>query len=158
MLNVDKNSRTIKTNPKSTENQTNHFISTWRKIKIYLTKTSTAVIVLENHSQTFQFFLKINHLIIQTTKDDHRAKKIYVIAHKTSIVDQIVEAISIETTIQDQFQADQNFRLKPVPAKNIGIDTIPMIHQETLYLIKIEIIPLMGIENIQMIETKDIKQ
>ena len=58
LLNLDKNSRTIKTNPKSTENQTNQFISTWRNIKIYLTKTSTAVIVLENHSQTFQFFSK----------------------------------------------------------------------------------------------------
>ena len=41
--------------------------------------------------------------------------QIHLISHKTDIVDQIVEIITIETTIQDRIQADHNFRLKPVP-------------------------------------------
>ena len=57
-----------------------------KKIKIYLTKTSTAIIVLENNSQIIQINVEINHLITQTTEDDQQIKNFYVISRKTSIV------------------------------------------------------------------------
>ena len=95
--------------------------------------------------------------MFQTIEDDHQTKKIHVISHKIDIVDQIVELISIETTIQDGIQADQNFCLKPVPIHTLAIETIPMIDLEILPRIEIEIIPAIRIETIQMIETKDIK-
>ena len=37
------------------------------------------------------------------------------IFHKTDIVDQTVEIVKIEITIQDQIQTNLNFRLMPVP-------------------------------------------
>ena len=57
-----------------------------KKIKIYLTKTSTAIIVLENNSQIIQINVEINHLLTQTTEDDQQIKNFYVISRKTSIV------------------------------------------------------------------------
>ena len=124
---------------------------------MYLTKTSRAIIVLENYFQIIQIILEINHLITQTTDDNQRSKKIHIISHKTVIVDQIIEIISTEITIQDRIEADQNFCLKPNPIHSLGIDTIPMIDQETLHIIEIEIIPTIGKQFIQMIETKGIK-
>ena len=66
-----------------------------------------------------------------TTEEDHQTKQIHGISHKTDIVDQIVEIISIERTIHVQVQTDQIIRLKPVPIHTLGIGTIPMIDQET---------------------------
>ena len=159
MLNADKNSKTIKINLKSTQNQINFFISTRKKIKINQTKTFTVKIYLENHFQIIQINLEINHLIIPTTEDDHQTKEVHVISHKTDKVDQINEVISIETTIHDQVQIqnDQNIRLKPVPIHTLGIDTNQMIDQEVPRTIEIEIIPIIGIEATQTIQIKDIK-
>ena len=42
-------------------------------------------------------------------------QKIHEIFHKTDIVDQTVEIVKIEITIQDQIQTNLNFRLMPVP-------------------------------------------
>ena len=39
------------------------------------------------------------------------------VSHKIDIVDQIVESISIETTIHDQIQTDQKILLIPVLTK-----------------------------------------
>ena len=65
-----------------------------------------------------------------TTEAGHQTKEFHVFFHKTDLVDQIVEIISIEVIIRDQTQTDQNIRLIPVPIYTLGIDTIPMIDQE----------------------------
>ena len=112
---------------------------------------------MENRFQIIQIILDTNHLIIQFTKDDHQTKENHEISHKTGKVDQTVEIINIEKTIQDRLHADLNCRLKPVPIHTPGIDTNPMIDLENLHIIETEIIPTIEIETIQMIEIKDIK-
>ena len=97
-------------------------------------------------------YSKTNHLIIPTTEYDHQTKEKHVVFCKTDIVDQIVEIISVETTIHDQFQTDQNFRLIPFSIHTLGIDTIPMIDQEILRTIEVEIIPTIGIEATQIMK------
>ena len=78
-------------------------------------------------------------------------------SHKIDIVDQIVDKISIETTIHDQTQTDQNIRLIPVPTQALGTDSIQMIDQEIHLIIDTRIIPTVGVEATQIIEINDIK-
>ena len=104
-----------------------------------------------------QTTLDNTHLIIRIIEDDHQTKEIHEISHKTDIVDQTVEIISIEITIQDQIQTDLNFRLLPVAIQILEIDIIQMIDLETLHIIEIEIFPTIGIETIEMIEIINIK-
>ena len=74
------------------------------------------------------------------------------------MVDHIIEIVNIEISIQDQFQTNLNFRLIPVPIKNLDLEIIQTIDQETLQTIDIEIVPTIGIETIQTIETLDINK
>ena len=151
MLNADKKNKTTRINHISTRNQTNHFVSTCKKIKIYQIRTFTVIIVLENHFQTLQVNLETNHLINVATEADHQT------SHKTDIVDQIVEIISIEVIFHDQTLTDQKYRLIPVPIHTLEKDTSPMIDQEIHRTIYIEIIPTIGIEATQIIKINDIK-
>ena len=152
MPNADKNNKIIKINHKNIENQINDFISSRKKIKIYPIKTSIVKIVQENDSQITQVTLDNNHLIIRTTEDDQQTNEIHKNPHKTDIIDQTVEIISIEITIQDQIQTDLNFRLIPVPIQFLEIETIHMIYPEILHMIEIEITPTIDIESIHMIK------
>ena len=63
-----------------------------------------------------------NHLIILVI--DRQIIENHGVSHKIDIVDQIVESISIETTIHDQIQTDQKILLIPVLTQTLGIDTI----------------------------------
>ena len=128
-----------------------------KKIKINQIKTLTVKIVLEDHFQTVQIIQEINHLITLIIEADHQTKEIHVISHKTCIVNQVVEILSIELIIHDQTQTDQNIRLIPVPTHTLGLDTIQMIDQENHCRADIEIIPTIGIEATQIIKTNDIK-
>ena len=75
MLNADKNNKTTRINHKSTRNQTDHFSSTQKKIKIYQIRTFTVLIVLENHFKTIQIIQETNHFITPTIEADHEIKK-----------------------------------------------------------------------------------
>ena len=75
-----------------------------KKIKIYPTKIFIVLIVQENHFQITQITLNDNHLLIRIIEDDHQTKDIHKISHKTDIVDQTVQIISNEITIQAQFK------------------------------------------------------
>ena len=119
-------------------------------------KTFTVIIVLENHFQTVQNIQKINHLITLSTEADHQTKEIHVNSHKTDIVDQIVEIISIKKSIHDQAQKDQIILLIPVSIHILEIE-IPMMDQEFHHTKDREIIPTIGIEATQIIEINDIK-
>ena len=94
LLNVDKNNKIIRTNHKSIENQINHFINTWKKTKIYQTKTFTATIVQENHSLITIIPLDNNHLTEITIAEDLQIEEFQKISHKIDIVDQTVKLIS----------------------------------------------------------------
>ena len=59
----------------------------------------------------------------------------------TDIVDQTVEIINIEITIQDQIETDLNLRLIPVPIQILEIDITQMTDLETLHIKEKEIIP-----------------
>ena len=145
-------------NHKNIENLTSHFIKTWRKIKIYPTKTIIVIIVQENHFQSTQTTLDSNHPIIQIMEDDHHTKENHKISHKLCIVDHIVEIVNIEITIQDQNETNLNFRLIPVPIQILGIEFIQKIYLKTLHTIDIEIIPTIKTETIQTIEILDIER
>ena len=120
------------------------------------TKTIEIIIIIqENYFQITQIILDNNHLIIQFIEDDNQTKKTDEFSHKTDMVDQTVEKISIEITIQDQ--TDLSFRLIPVPIQILEIDFIQMIDLETLHIIELEIIPMIAIKTIQMIEILNIK-
>ena len=114
-------------------------------------------IIQENHFHLTQITLQNNHLIIRIIEDDPQTKEIHEISYKTDIVDQTVEIISIEITIQNQIQTDLNFRFIPVPIQVLEIDNIQMIDLESLHIIEIEIIPTIGIEIMQLIEIIKIK-
>ena len=73
------------------------------------------------------------------------------------MVDQIVEIVNIEITIQDQIQTNLNFHLMPVPIQIAEKEIIQIIDQETIHRIEIEITPTTGIETFQIIEILDIK-
>ena len=84
---------------------------------------------MENHFQTDQIIQDTNRIKTLATEKDHQTKEIHVISHKTDIVDQIVEVISVEITIRDQTQTEQNILLIPVFFHTLGKYTIPMIDQ-----------------------------
>ena len=107
--------------------------------------------------QITQTILDNNQLITRIIEEDHQIKEIHEVSHKTDIVDQTVEIVNIEITIQDQTQTNLNFRLMPVPIQILEIEFIQIIDLETLHTIEIELIPTVGIETIQMIEILDIK-
>ena len=152
--NVDKNSKTTKTKHKNTKKQINHSISTWKKIKIYQTKLYTVITALENHFQATRTTQEINHHLTQVIEVDLQNNEI---SHKIDIVDQITKVIKIKITIHDQIQTEQNLFLHQVHIQTLGIDTIPMIDHETHHTIENEIIPIIGIKNIQIIELNIIK-
>ena len=104
-----------------------------------------------------QITLDNNHLKIRTIEEDHQIKETHEISHKTDVVDQIVEIVNIEMTIQDQTQTNLKFRLMPVPIQTLQIEIIQIIDLETLHLIEIVSILIVGIISIQMNEVKDIK-
>ena len=156
LLNADKNKKITKINHKNIENLTNHFINTWRKIKLYPTKTIIVIIVQENHFQITQTTLDSNHPIIQIIEDDHHIKENHQFSHKTGIVNHIVEIVNIEINIQDQIQVNLNFCLIPVPIQILRKEIIQKIDLETLHTIDIEIIPTIRRETFQTIEILDI--
>ena len=118
-------------------------------------KTFTVVIALENLFQVIQIIQETNHLI--TLEADHQDKEVHKISHKIDIVDQIVKIISIETTILDQIQTDENIRLIPDPTQTLGIDTIQTIDHETHLTIEAGIVLTIRKEVIQRIEINVIK-
>ena len=151
-----KQNKIIKINLKNIENPINHFISIRKKIKIYPTRIFIVITSHKNHLQAIQTTLDNNHLVIKIIEDNHQIKKNPEISHKTDIIDQTVEIVSIEITIQDQIQTDLIFRWIPVPIHILGLDIFQIIDLETLCVIETAIIPTIGMETIQMIEI-DIK-
>ena len=139
MPSADKNNKTTKINHKNLENQINHFIKTWRKTKIYPTKTFIVKIVQENHFHITLITPENIHFILQIIEEDHHTKKFHKISHKTDIVDRIVEIVNIEITIQNQIQTNLNFRLIPVSIQILEIKFIQLIDLENLHTIDIEI-------------------
>ena len=124
-------------------------------------KTFIVITALINHFQTIPIIQETSHLTTQVIEVDHQIKKIHEVSHKIDIVDQIVKIISIETTIYDQIQTEENIRLIPVPIQILKIDTIQTIDHETHHAIQIETNQTIGIEVIQIIEinvTKTIDQ
>ena len=109
-----------------------------------------------NHFQIIQIFQETNHPIILIIEVDHQNKEIDEISHKIDIFDQIARIISIEITIHDQIQTEQNF-LIPVPIQILGIDTFQTIDHETHHTIETETIQTIGIEAIPIIEINVIK-
>ena len=67
------------------------------------------------------------------------------------------QIISIETTIYDKIQEEENILLIPVATQTLGIDTIQAIDQETHLTIDTGIIPTKEIGAIQIIEINVIK-
>ena len=119
LLNADINRKTIKINHKSTKNQINHSINTWKKIEIYQTKTFIVTIALENHYQIAQIIQEINHLITLTTEVDHQIKEIHESPHKIDIVDHTVEVpfyrsnYSRPNSNRQNYSFDTNFYSHP---------------------------------------------
>ena len=142
-------------NHNSTKNKTNHFINTRKKIKIYQKKIYIVLIALENHFQ-IKISQGTNHFIFLVIEAGHQNKEIQEISHKIDI-DQIVKIISIETTIHNQIQTEENFHLIPVPIQTLGIDTIQTIDHETHPTIETGTIPKIEIEAIQIIEISVIR-
>ena len=128
---------------------------------MYQTKIYIVTAALVNHFQIIQIIQETNHLILLVLQVDLQNKEIHEISHKIDIVDQIVKLISIETTIHDQIQSEENICLITVPIQILGIDTIQTIDHETHHTIETETIQTIGIEVIQVIEihvTKTIDQ
>ena len=111
---------------------------------------------MENHYQIIQIIQKINHLVTLIIEADSQNKKIHKISHKKDMADQIVETISIETTIHDQIQLNKN-RFLLVPIQNLGIDTILMKDPEYHLTIDTGNFPTIGIEVTQILEINDTK-
>ena len=111
----------------------------------------------ENLFQLTQNTLENIHLKIRNIEDDRQIKATNEISHKTDTVDQTVEIVNIEITIQDQIQTDRKFCIMPVLIHVLEIDIIQLIDLETLYKKEIETIPTIGIEIIQTIEIIDVK-
>ena len=63
------------------------------------TKTYIVIIALENHFQTIQIILGINHHITLVIEVDQPNKEFHEISHKTDTIDR-----TVETTIHDQIQ------------------------------------------------------
>ena len=124
-----------------------------KKTKIYLTKIYIVIIALVNHFQIVQIIQENNHLITLVTEVDHQKKEFQESSQKIDIVDQIVSIISIEITIHNQIQTEENIRLIPVPIQILGID----IDHETHHTVETETIQTIGIEVIQIIEINGFK-
>ena len=148
--NVDKNLKITKINHKSTKSQTNHSTNTWKRIEIYQTKIYIVKTALVNHSQIIQITQETNRPITLIIEVDHQNKEIYKNSHKTDIVDQIAKITSIETTIHDQIQTEENCLI-------LGIDTIQTIDHVIHHAIGIETTQITEIEVIQITETNVIK-
>ena len=69
-------------------------------------------------------------------EENRHNKDIHEVSHKTDIVDQIVEIVKIEITIQDQIQTNLNLCLMPVPIQMLEIEIIQIIDLETLHITK----------------------
>ena len=89
------------------------------------------ITALVNYSQLIQITQETNHLKTLNKEVDHHNKGIHEISHKTDTVDQVAKITSIETTIHDQIPIQHNLFLDPVPNQTQGIDTIPIINDET---------------------------
>ena len=148
--NVDKNNKTVRINLKSTKNQINRSIKTWKKTKIYQTKIYIVITVQENHFQATQITQETNHHITQVIEVDHPNEEIHEIPHKTDIIDRIAKIT--KTTIHDQIPIQHNLFLDPVPNQTQGIDTIPIINHQIHRTTEIETIHIIEIEIIQTIE------
>ena len=105
-----------------------------------------------NHFQIIQISQETNHLITLVIEVDHKSKEIHKISHKINTVDQIVKIISIETTIHDQIQTEENIRLIPVSIQILGIDTIQTIDHDIHHTIETETFQTIGLEVTQIIE------
>ena len=115
---------------------------------------------LVNHSQIIQTTQETNHPITLVIEVDHQNNEIHEISHKIDIVDQIAKITSVETTIHDQIQTQQNF-LIPVPIQILVIDTIQTIDHVIHHTIEIETTQITEVEVIQTTEinvTKTIDQ
>ena len=142
LLNADKNSKTTKMNHKSIENQINHFITSWKKIKIYPTKTFIVKIIPKNHFQiTTQIILDTNHFIIQTAEDDHQTKRNNQYRNNYSRSNSGQSELSFDTSSHSH---SKNRHYSNDRSRNSTYK-------------RIEIIPTIGTETIQMIEIKNIK-
>ena len=119
---------------------------------MYQTKIYIVTTALVNHFQISQIIQETNHSLTLVIEVDHQNKEIPEISHKIDTVDQTVKMISIEITIHDQIQTEENIRLIPVPIEILGIDTIQTIDHETHHAIETETIQTIGIEVIQTIE------
>ena len=122
-----------------------------KRIKIYQTKIYTVITALVNHSQIIQFTQKIDHPITLVIEVDHQNNEIHEISHKIDTFDQIAKRTSIETTIHNQIQTEQNF-LIPIPIQILGIDTIQMIDHVIHHTLEIETNQITETEVIQTTE------
>ena len=152
LLNVDKNNKIIRTNHKSIENQINHFINTWKKTKIYQTKTFTATIVQENHSLITIIPLDNNHLTEITIAEDLQIKEFQKNSHKIDIVDQTVKLISLEIIIQDQTrtQVTTQITIGINHTQTTKLDIIQTTVLQILHTTESEITQTIGIDNTQI--------
>ena len=147
--------------PQKYKEPSKSFYQYMKRIKIYQTKMYTVTTALVNHSQIIQTTQETNHRITLVIEVDHQNNEIHKISHKIDIVDQIAKVTSIETTIHDQIQTEQNF-LIPVPIQFLGIDTIQtidhVIHHtketEIIQIIEIEVIQTIGINVTKTIDQK----
>ena len=125
-------------------------------------KTFTVTINQENQSLITIIPLDNNHLTEITIAVDLQIKEIHEISHKIDIVDQTVETINIEITIQDQNQTEvitQN-TTEIVQIQTPELDIIRTIVLEILHLTVTETTKTIGIDNFQItdhetIQTKD---
>ena len=125
-------------------------------------KTFTVTINQENQSLITIIPLDNNHLTEITIAVDLQIKEIHEISHKIDIVDQTVETINIEITIQDQNQTEvitQN-TTEIVQIQTPELDIIRTIVLEILHLTVTETAKTIGIDNFQItdhetIQTKD---
>ena len=106
LLNVDKNSKTIRIDLKNTENQI-YFLSIHdKKIKTYQTRFFTVIRVQGNHSQIIRITIDDNRLIEITIAEDLQIQEIHKNFHKTDTADQIAKIASIELITQGQTQTE----------------------------------------------------
>ena len=68
----------------------------------------TVTTALVNHSQIIHITQETNNRIALVLEVEHQNNEIHEISHKIDIVDQIAKITTIETTIHDQIQTEQN--------------------------------------------------
>ena len=111
-----------------------------------------ATTALVNHCQIIQITQETNRPITLIIEVYHQNKEIHEISHKTDIVGQIAKITTIETTINDQIQTEENF-LITVPIHILGLDTIQTIDYVIHHIIEKETTQITEIEVIQITET-----